>query len=79
MFNWKLSDHGLFRRDDGKTRVKEVSTEKEIFDLVEIVYREPQDRDSWDALEPIDGKFSSHDLELTEKEFNRERKHLWQD
>ena len=78
-FNWKLSDHGLYDRSDGKTRVREASTERDIFDHLKIVYREPHERDCWDALEPIEGNLEGEDedLELTATDFKNEDNYAW--
>lgn len=76
MFNLKLSDHGLFDRTDGTTRMFEASTEREIFDRLELVYREVHERHHWDALEPIN-KVIKTDLKLTKPEFDDDRKHQW--
>jgi len=77
MFSVKLSDHGLFDRGDGTTRVFEASTEREIFDRLQLVYREPHERDYWDALEPIDESLQSSNLQLTESELKDDRKYQW--
>jgi len=71
-----LSDHGLFDLLDGKTRVIEASTEREIFDHLQLVYREPNERDCWDALEPKE-ESQQIDLRLSESEFKDDTKHAW--
>ena len=76
VFGFKLSDHGLFDRGDGTTRVFEASTEREIFDRLQLVYREPHERVYWDALEPIDESLQP-DLRLTESELKDDRKYQW--
>mmetsp|Transcript_4366 Transcript_4366/g.4962 ORF Transcript_4366/g.4962 Transcript_4366/m.4962 type:complete len:101 (+) Transcript_4366:1653-1955(+) len=76
-FNWKLSDHGLFDREDGKTRVREATTEKDIFEHLQIVYREPHERLCWDALEPIHESLVVDDLTLTETEYYNDSNYVW--
>mmetsp|Transcript_24139 Transcript_24139/g.25908 ORF Transcript_24139/g.25908 Transcript_24139/m.25908 type:complete len:547 (-) Transcript_24139:17-1657(-) len=76
-FNWKLSDHGLFDREDGKTRVREATTEKDIFEHLQIVYREPHERLCWDALEPIHESLVVDDLTLTETEYYDDSNYVW--
>lgn len=48
----KLSDHGLFDRATGKERMMEASHEKEVFDFLGIKWKEPKERDGFDAMEP---------------------------
>ena len=76
VFGLKLSEHGLFDRSDGKTRVFEASTEREIFDRLQLAYREPDERHYWDALEPLDKDIEA-DLRLTELELKDDRKNPW--
>ena len=65
VFGWKLNENGVFERGDGKTRVFEASTEREIFDRLRLVYREPHERHYWDALEPL------HETEKTDLTLNQ--------
>ncbi|KAL3920199.1 MAG: hypothetical protein SGARI_007007 [Bacillariaceae sp.] len=76
VFNWRLSDHGLFDIATGK-RVREATTEREIFDHLKLVYKEPDERDSFDALESKEGVLDEN-MQLSEKEFLEEdNKHVW--
>lgn len=76
VFGFKLNDHGLFDRGDGKTRVFEASTEQEIFHRLQLIYREPHDRNYWDALEPLD-KGVKPNLRLTKSELTEDRNNQW--
>ena len=73
VFGFKLNDHGLFARGDERVRVFEASTEREIFDRLQLVYREPYERQYWDALEPKDNAVKP-DMKLTESQLNHDRK-----
>ena len=44
-----MNDKGLFTRHE-KTRVLEASTEKEVFDYLGLEYKEPHERDCFDAV-----------------------------
>ena len=72
-FGFKLSDRGMFARGSETTRVFEASTEREIFDRLKLVYREPHERLYWDALEPIDDAMQP-DLRMTEAQWNHDKK-----
>lgn len=72
VFGFKLSDQGLFARGCANVRVFEASTEREIFDRLQLVYREPHERQYWDALEPID-KDIEPDLRLTESQLKHDK------
>jgi hypothetical protein len=79
VFGFKLSDQGLFDSGDGKTRVFEASTEREIFDRLQLIYREPHERLYWDAIQPFD-KDVKPDLRLTESELKDDNsKNQWVD
>jgi DNA polymerase/3'-5' exonuclease PolX len=77
-FNFRLNDHGLFSLADDRKRVLDASTEMEVFDFLKLVYKEPHERDCWDALEPIEGALEP-DLHMTEAEFKEETKYVWVD
>ena len=76
VFGFKLNDHGLFDGSDGKTRVFEASSERQIFSRLKLIYREPGERQYWDALEPCD-KDMKCDLRLTQSELKEDRKNQW--
>ncbi len=78
VFNLRLSDHGLFDLANGGTRVLAASTEQEIFDFLKLVYKEPQERDNFDALEPKEGALNK-DMQLSESEFKEESNYVWVD
>ena len=73
VFGFKLSDQGMVARCDGRTRVFEATTEREIFDRLKLVYREPHERQYWDALEPVDDTMMP-DLRMTEAQLNHDKK-----
>jgi DNA polymerase/3'-5' exonuclease PolX len=75
VFNWRLSDHGLFDIATGK-RVTEATTEREIFDHLKLVYKEPHERDSFDSLESKEGVLNDN-MQLSEDEFKEESKYVW--
>ena len=75
VFNWRMSDHGLFDIPSGE-RVREATTEKEIFDYLELIYKEPHERDGFDACEPKEGTLDE-DMQLAE--FEEDSKHIWVD
>jgi DNA polymerase/3'-5' exonuclease PolX len=78
MFGYKLNDHGLFKRSDDTERVLEATTEKEIFDFLKVVYKEPTERDCWDALEPMEGGPDFIDqLEMNQSEFTEDKEYKW--
>ena len=76
VFGFTLNEHGLFDRGDGTTRVFEASTEREVFDRLGLVYREPHERHCWDALEPIDANIKPN-LQLTQSELKVDNKNKW--
>lgn len=76
VFNWKLSDHGLFDIATGE-RILEATTEEEIFDHLKLVYKEPHERDSFDACESKDGVLDEN-MQLSEQELEEDSKtHVW--
>lgn len=49
----QLNDHGLFKRLQGSQTIGDrinCKTEKDLFDKLGLVYREPHERDSFDAV-----------------------------
>ena len=72
VFHLKLSDHGLFSRDGNVREKFEPSSEREIFDRLKLVYREPHERQYWDALEPIDDDIKP-DLTLNKSQLDNDR------
>lgn len=51
-----LNDHGFFSiEQDGKRLPIEAETERQVFDLLGLVYKEPTERDCFDAVIPIEG------------------------
>ena len=76
-----LDDHGLYRRDESYKNSKgdrfETKSEKEVFDLLGLVYREPQQRDSFDAVRE---KGSNKPVLMEnpgQRDFIQESQHRW--
>lgn len=64
-FGYQLSDHGIFQRGT-KTRVlQSASTEKEVFDFLQMVWKEPYERNCFNDVIPTgQGSF-----EVSESDF----------
>jgi DNA polymerase/3'-5' exonuclease PolX len=73
-FGWQLNDHGLFVRDTPQ-RVMEAEDEKVVFEKLQLVYKKAQERDAFDALEPIDGYFDEPPPNKTDDEMKES--HVW--
>jgi DNA polymerase lambda len=76
-FDFTLNDHGLFKRGTQDRVMEEASHEKEVFDKLGIQYREPEDRDCFDAVVPKAG--SKSDLEMDQTELRKDNEHVWID
>lgn len=76
-FGLKLSDHGLVNAEG--RRVMEATTEEEVFEYLKILWKEPEERDCFDALEPKDEFLEAGEMEFsTKKEFFEDsEKHIW--
>lgn len=67
---FQLNDHGLFERGT-QDRVMEATEERQVFERLELVYKEPQERDSFDALEPKSGAMTDFEPSMSElKDYN---------
>jgi DNA polymerase lambda len=77
---YKLSDHGLFMRGVDNVRVLEPSNEAQVFYRLGLVYKEPHERDGFDAVLGEDSR-RFFDLETwTSDEFRHEEHgHAWID
>jgi DNA polymerase lambda len=75
-FNFILNDHGLFSSGT-VDRVMEASEEREVFEKLQLVYKEPVERDCFDACEPKEGIVEMEDMEITEAEFFSGNAHVW--
>jgi DNA polymerase lambda len=66
-----LDDHGIFHRSStfGSEKKINVKTERDIFDLLGLEYKEPFERDSFDAVK-IKGSSEPLFLSVTESEFD---------
>lgn len=82
-----LNDHGLFPANSSTSiprpsdrMMLEPTTEKDVFDFLGLEYKEPHERDCFDAVIPKDEDMRRN-LSLTEmdqSEFNRDgRNHTW--
>jgi hypothetical protein len=77
-FNYTLNDHGVFDRGS-LVRVLDTTSEKEIFEFLDISWREPKERDSFDAVKGKKNGESAAQLEgFSRSEVSREsRDHRW--
>ena len=82
----KLDDRGLFtqtaleeKKYTTKAKRLKATSEKQIFDILGLVYKEPNERDSFDAVIPKDGwrSIMKFDISLNHSEFELESKHTW--
>ena len=76
--NMRLNDHGLFtNRGEGK-RIK-AKTEEEVFDKLGLVWREPHERDCFDAVRVKENNkvFTIYDEGANKEEWNSESRHQW--
>lgn len=71
---WHLNDAGLFKRGT-KQRILDATEEKQVFDMLDLVYKHPHERDSFDALEPKTGQ--KVDYEPTQGEFKEDTEKKW--
>jgi DNA polymerase/3'-5' exonuclease PolX len=77
--NYQLSDHGLYQIGSQK-RVMEASSEKEVFDKLNLVFKEPTDRDGFDAVisKTGDEDIASTWLEMDQSGFREDHQnHVW--
>lgn len=78
-FNYTLNDHGLFSRGT-VDRVLEASKEIEVFEKLKLKWKQPHERDSFDAVEPVSPSESLEDVKLTEAEMlNDDSRYVWVD
>jgi hypothetical protein len=54
--------------------VMEASSEAEVFDRLNLVYKEPHERDSFDA---VISKAGPIEVELSQAEFKEEKNNVW--
>lgn len=74
-FNYRLNDHGLFVSGTND-RVMKAFKERDVFEKLQLVYKEPWERDCFDAVEPIEqNEFT--ELEMTEYEVKKDDLHIW--
>lgn len=70
-----LNDHGLFQRGTNK-RVMEASSEKEVFEKLELEYKAPEERDCFDAVVPLKNTPRA-ELQMKESDFYKDNEHVW--
>ena len=72
-YRYTLNDHGLFY--GGTTdRVMEASSEIEVFDKLNLIYKEPHERDSFDA---VISKAGPIEVELSKAELKEDTNYVW--
>jgi DNA polymerase/3'-5' exonuclease PolX len=73
-FNYRLSDHGLEQKDTQMTVLENPSSEKEVFDFLNLQWKEPCERDGFDAVEGKDtGELSFQLEEMTKGDLLRDK------
>ena len=80
-----LNDHGLFPVPNDIHHVPkpcdrlpiEASTERQVFDLLGVVYKEPHERDCYDAVIPKDAQCNVEEMEMTKAEVYQDGHHQW--
>jgi DNA polymerase/3'-5' exonuclease PolX len=73
-FDYRLSDHGLEHKDTQTSVLENPSTEKEVFDFLNLKWKEPCERDGFDAVEGKDtGELSCQLEEMTKGDLLRDK------
>ena len=78
-FSYTLNDHGLFQKDTTE-RVMEADSEEQVFDKLQMVWKEVTERDCFDAVQSKtgDGKNATHLETMDQRSFRQEtREHAW--
>jgi DNA polymerase lambda len=77
-FNYSMNDHGLFLLNT-KERVMESNSEKEVFDRLDMLWKEPHERDCFDAvISKRNGETAAQLEEMSNHELNSEgQEHSW--
>lgn len=80
----RLDDSGLYTltvQEEKKLSLKgkriKANSEKEIFDLLGLIYKQPHERDRIDAIEPKCGSQVKFDVDVSHSDFNLELGHKW--
>jgi DNA polymerase/3'-5' exonuclease PolX len=75
-FSYRLSDHGLFDTVQNHpvvasplARGRPPSSEKDIFEVLHLQWKEPHERDCFDAVEPVDAHDIVFGMQMTKAEF----------
>ena len=77
-FHWTLNDHGLFEQKSKVRVMDSVHSEQQVFEKLKLVWKEPHERDSFDAVTGIDQTVSNLDG-FSSVEFHQESAHQWID
>ena len=77
-FGYTLNDHGMFQEGSQDVRVMDAMNEEQVFRRLRLVWKEPNERDGFDAVIGLDSK-RAIDLEAwSAEEFRREEGgHTW--
>jgi DNA polymerase/3'-5' exonuclease PolX len=79
-FDYTLNDHGLFKKNTHE-RVLEATSEKQVFEFLDLVWKEPHERDCFDAVKGKGTGETAAQLEdLSKSDLRREsQEHAWID
>ncbi len=78
-FKLLLNENGLFTRDLS-SRVMEADTERQVFDHLHLIYKQPHERDCFDAVQPVDQSDDAQLAIVSLAEINNdESEHRWID
>ena len=77
-FSYTLNDHGLFKRDT-RMRVMEARTEREVFERLGLEYRNPEERDCFDAVVPLGSQNKPFVPDIEKSDFFVENEQVWID
>lgn len=86
-YNYMLSDHGLIDKSTERPIIYHPTSERDIFDVLGLQWKETNERECFDDVKPYDDKLDgsgpdsrSHRLELTREEVTRDStEHVWID
>jgi DNA polymerase/3'-5' exonuclease PolX len=85
--NYMLSDHGLVDKSTERPIICHPTSERDIFDVLGLQWKETNERECFDDVKPFDDEVDgsgpdsrSHRLELTREEVTRDStEHIWID
>ena len=74
--SYSLNDHGLFEADS-RVRVMEATDESEVFAKLGLQYKDPRERDCFDAAVPL-GASSHCEAQMDDADYYKEEsQHVW--